>query len=255
MIQDLKITEWENPIVNEEKRPQRTEEEMKEIFDSNSNQLRDVVNSLIDALSLDGASSIGAEVQGMEGKSVQELLVELKTLTDRVVSDQDGSLFLANDGTYKLPDVGAAANGLPVGGLKGMVLVKASDKFYAADWQPVGDLLGGYDADGDGVIDKAKDAETIGGKTLDDIKPKSVLTTLELENWSGDGPYTYILTAPGVTAVSDGYIRISQTATDAQFEAWAAAQARVTGQAANALTLTAVGEAPTIDIPVEVVIL
>ena len=99
MIQDLKITEWENPIVNEADRPQRTAEEMKTIFDSNSNQLRTVVNSLIDALSSDGASSIGAEVEGMEGKSVQELLAELKELTDRVVTDQEGTLFLADDGT------------------------------------------------------------------------------------------------------------------------------------------------------------
>lgn len=252
MIQDLKINEWENPISNQADRPLLTAEQMKAAFDSNSNQLRSVVNALIDALSSDGASSIGAEVEGMEGKSVQELLAELKTLTDRVVSDRDGSLFLADDGTYKLPDVGAAANGLPVGGLKGMVLVKASDKFYAADWQPVGDLLGSYDADGDGVIDKAKDAETINGKTLDDIKAQTVPATLELENWSGDGPYTYSLTVPGVTAVSDGDIRIAQSATNEQWMAWGEAQIRVTGQAANTLTLTATGEAPTIDIPVEV---
>ena len=256
MITDLKINEWENPISNQADRPLLTAEQMKAAFDSNSNQLRSVVNALIDALSSDGASSIGAEVEGMEGKSVQELLAELKTLTDRVVTDRDGSLFLADDGTYKLPDVGAAANGLPTGGLKGMILVKSSDKFYAADWQENPSMSTDiYDTNGDGIVDKAEDAQKLGGKFPDQYAsvPTIYNAVLNLASWSGDNPYTYILAVPNITASSNGSIRISQTATDAQFEAWGEAQIRVTGQAANTLTLTATGEAPTIDIPVEVV--
>ena len=256
MIQDLKITEWENPIVNEADRPQRTAEEMKTIFDSNSNQLRNVVNSLIDALSSDGASSIGAEVQGMEGTSVQELLAELKELTDRVVTDQDGSLFLANDGTYKLPSVGAAANGLPVGGLEGQYLIKNSDRFYDADWADVSFMSEDiYDTNGDGTVDKADDADMLGGKSPEQYasKPTKYNATLNLADWSGDNPYTYTLSVPGITAASNGSIRIAQTATDAQWTAFGEAQIRVTGQSANTIILTAIGEAPTIDIPVEVI--
>lgn len=256
MIQDLKITEWENPIVNEADRPQRTAEEMKAIFDSNSNQLRNVVNSLIDALSSDGASSIGAEVQGMEGTSVQELLAELKELTDRVVTDQDGTLFLADDGTYKLPEVGAAANGLPVGGMEGQYLIKNSDRFYDADWADVSFMSEDmYDTNGDGVVDKADDADMLGGKLPSEYasKPTVYPATLELTNWSGDNPYTYTLSVPGITAASNGSIRIAQTATDEQWSAFGEAQIRVTGQSANTLTLTAIGEAPVIDIPVEVI--
>lgn len=213
MIQDLKITEWENPIVNEADSPQRTAEEMKTIFDSNSNQLRTVVNSLIDALSSDGASSIGAEVQGMEGTSVQELLAELKELTDRVVTDQDGTLFLANDGTYKLPDVGAAANGLPAGGSAGMVLVKRSDRFFDAGWEENESMsTTEYDTNNDGIVDNADhadNADKLGGKLPsayqeagDYASPAKLRTvTLGMSNWIGaEAPYTQAVTVQGVLA-------------------------------------------------------
>lgn len=115
-----------------------------------------------------------------------------------------------------------------------------------------------YDKNADGVVDKAAladNADKLGGKLPSEYasKPTVYPATLELTNWSGDNPYTYTLSVPGITAASNGDIRIAQTATDEQWSAFGEAQIRVTGQSANTLTLTATGEAPVIDIPVEVI--
>lgn len=82
-------------------------------------------------------------------------------------------------------------------------------------------------------------------------KSVSATTVLTAAGWS-DGIQT--LTVSAVTAAANGSLRIAQSATDEQFEAWGAAKPRVTAQAAGTLTVKAVGTAPTIDIPVEVVI-
>lgn len=82
-------------------------------------------------------------------------------------------------------------------------------------------------------------------------KSESKTATLTAAGWS-DGVQT--LTVSGITAAVNGSLRIAQSATDEQFAAWGAAQPRVTAQAAGSLTVKAVGTAPTIDIPVEVVI-
>lgn len=204
MIQDLKITEWNTPIVNEADRPQRSASEMKEIFDGNSNQLRAAVNNLIDALTTSGAEDIGATVEGLEGTTVQSLLAALKLLCDRVVTTGEGDAFLANDGTYKLPSVGAAANGLPVGGLKGMILVKNSDKFYDADWADVRFMSEDtYDTNGDGTVDKADDADKLGGKAASEYasKPIARSITLSMAEWTGaEAPFTQSINIEGVLA-------------------------------------------------------
>ena len=90
-------------------------------------------------------------------------------------------------------------------------------------------------------------------KLVADKADKSVskTATLTAAGWS-DGVQT--LSVSAVTASNNGSLRIAQSATDEQFEAWGAAQPRVTAQAAGSLTVKAVGTAPTIDIPVEVVI-
>ena len=82
-------------------------------------------------------------------------------------------------------------------------------------------------------------------------KSVSKTATLTAAGWS-DGVQT--LSVSAVTASNNGSLRIAQSATDEQFAAWGAAQPRVTAQAAGSLTVKAVGTAPTIDIPVEVVI-
>ena len=85
--------------------------------------------------------------------------------------------------------------------------------------------------------------------------PKTVPATLLASNWTGaSAPYTYTLAVTDVTASSNGSLRIAQSATDEQFTAWGAAQLRVTAQAAGTLTVKATGTVPTIDIPVEVLI-
>lgn len=144
-LTDNKITTWTNPIVNEADRPQRSAADMKAIFDSNSNQLKTALNNLIDALTASGASDIGAKVGGMSGTTIGTLLTELKSLIDDICDDldalqsavlpgNDGTLFLADNGEWKLPSVGAAANGLPIGGAAGKVLKKSSNANFAAHW-------------------------------------------------------------------------------------------------------------------------
>ena len=90
-------------------------------------------------------------------------------------------------------------------------------------------------------------------KLVEDKADKSVskAATLTAVGWS-NGVQT--LAVSGVTASANGSLRIAQSATDQQFAAWGAAQPRVTAQAAGSLTVKAVGTVPTINIPVEVVI-
>lgn len=90
-------------------------------------------------------------------------------------------------------------------------------------------------------------------KLVEDKADKSVskAATLTAAGWS-DGVQT--LAVPDVTATANGSLRIAQSATDEQFAAWSAAQPRVTAQAAGSLTVKAAGTVPTIDIPVEVII-
>ena len=90
-------------------------------------------------------------------------------------------------------------------------------------------------------------------KLVEDKADKSVskAATLTAAGWS-NGVQT--LAVSGVTASANGSLRIAQSATDEQFAAWGAAQPRVTAQAAGSLTVKAAGTVPTIDIPVEVII-
>ena len=100
MITDYKIQDWNNPITAEADRPQRSASDMKAVFDSNANQIRDQFNSFIDEL------SSGA-----------------------------GDVFLANDGTFKTPSAAAATNGVKEGGVAGDIYVKASDAVFDAGWK------------------------------------------------------------------------------------------------------------------------
>ena len=79
--------------------------------------------------------------------------------------------------------------------------------------------------------------------------------TLLTSGWAQSGDrYSQTVNVTGVTASSNGSLRIAQSATDEQFAAWGAAKPRVTAQAAGTLTVKAAGTVPTIDIPVEVLI-
>ena len=81
----------------------------------------------------------------------------------------------------------------------------------------------------------------------------SMSVTLSASGWDANAK-TQTVSVAEVTATTNGSLRIAQSATDEQFAAWGAAQPRVTAQAAGTLTVKAAGTVPTIDIPVEVLI-
>lgn len=81
---------------------------------------------------------------------------------------------------------------------------------------------------------------------------QSITATLTSTGWADN---SQTLTVSGVTATSNGLLRIAQSATTEQFTAWGAALPRITAQAAGSITVTIAGTVPTIDIPVEVIIL
>lgn len=88
---------------------------------------------------------------------------------------------------------------------------------------------------------------------VDGLKPKQVSVTLSASGWNSSAK-TQTVSVAGVTAAASGSLRIAQSATDDQFTAWGAAQPRVTAQANGSITVKLAGTVPTIDIPVEVLI-
>lgn len=269
MINDYKITTWNNPIVNEADRPQRSASDMKAIFDSNSNQLRTALNNLIDALAQGGASDIGAAVEGMEGQTVETILAELKGLIDSagenlddlkaaVLPEGDGSLFLANNGEWKLPSVGAAANGVKAGGNVGDVYVKKSLTVYDGEWVDPAEL--GFLQEGD-TVSKAEDADMLGGKLPSEYQeagsyasPAILRTvTLGVAEWTGaEAPFTQTVTASGVLAdTTKQAIHVSPA--PGYGTMYGSAGIECTVQAANSLTFSCEA-APESDITVNIVI-
>lgn len=122
-----------------------------------------------------------------------------------------------------------------------------------ADGAPGADGKSAYEAAQDGGYTGTEAAFNAALAGVKDKADKSVskAATLTAAGWS-DGVQS--LAVSGVTATANGSLRIAQSATDEQFAAWSAAQPRVTAQAAGSLTVKAAGTVPTIDIPVEVII-
>lgn len=81
---------------------------------------------------------------------------------------------------------------------------------------------------------------------------QSITATLTAAGWA-DNAQT--LTVSGVTAATNGLLRIAKNATTEQFIAWGAALPRITAQVVGSITVTIAGTVPTVDIPVEVIIL
>ena len=278
-ITDNKITRWDSPIVNEADRPQRSASNMKEIFDSNSNQLKAALNALIDALAAGGAADIGITVDGLAGETVSDIIAELKGITDdidaavddlvaAVLPEGDGNTFLANDGTWKLPAVGASANGLKPGGKAGDVYVKKSDTVYDGEWKSPEELGFGdmatsaYDTDQDGNVDEADYAEAAGntelfrGNPINAIAAAPVLSTavLGVAKWIGaEAPFTQTITVPGVAADVNTQA-IWPVPQPGYASAWGTAGIECTGQDVNSLTFTC-ESAPENDIPIFIVIM
>ena len=84
-------------------------------------------------------------------------------------------------------------------------------------------------------------------------KSIGVSVTLSASGWASDAK-TQTVSVAGVTETANGSLRIAQSATDDQFAAWGAAQPRVTAQTDGSITVKLSGTIPTIDIPVEVLI-
>lgn len=82
---------------------------------------------------------------------------------------------------------------------------------------------------------------------------RSVSVMLIASGWDANSK-SQTASVAGVTATTNGSIRIAQSATDEQFTAWGAAQPRVTAQVNDSITVTLSGTVPTTDIPVEVLI-
>ena len=90
---------------------------------------------------------------------------------------------------------------------------------------------------------------------LPEMGGKAYTVLLRSTGWAQSGSgYSQTVNVTGVTASSNGSLRIAQSATDEQFAAWGAAKPRVTAQAAGTLTVKAAGTVPALDIPVEVLI-
>ena len=89
MIQDNKINHWEHPISNEQDRPQRTAREMKEVFDSNTNELKAALNAVIDALAGEGGTGeIGSGAVGdIEPGPLKTQLDALRGLIDQRIAN------------------------------------------------------------------------------------------------------------------------------------------------------------------------
>ena len=125
---------------------------------------------------------------------------------------------------------------------------KAQDIFAYADAKQDRITAGGIlKGDGAGGVSAAVKCTDYAGPSV------SVSATLTAAGWDADAK-TQTVSVAGVTATANGSLRIAQSATDDQFTAWGAAQPRVTAQADGSITVKLAGTVPTIDIPVEVLI-
>ena len=79
------------------------------------------------------------------------------------------------------------------------------------------------------------------------IPAVDIAATLTAADWASQ---QQTITDAAILATSPGDLRIAQSATDAEFEAWGKALPRVVAQAAGSITIRAAGTVPTINIPV-----
>lgn len=225
MIQDRRIEEWRNPIAAEADRPNRSAADMKAIFDSNSNELKEAFNGLIDDL-MAGSATVSFEPASVrENISAADTLAVIlgklaKFFTDAQVAlnvvhvdSSRPNRFLSENGTYAVPDAGVAANGLPAGGTAGMHLVKAGADDFDAVWVNMTP----------GDIGAARQSVAVNVNLI-----KSAWVS------SGAG-YTQTATVPGVFAASN--IIVSASVADA--EAYSNAGIRAVAQETSAVTFYA----------------
>ena len=87
-------------------------------------------------------------------------------------------------------------------------------------------------------------------------KSETVSATLLATGWVGeDRPFTQTVAVAGLGAEQNGSAQVAKSANEEQESAAVRANLKVTGQADGTLTITARGEKPTVDIPIEVTLL
>lgn len=85
------------------------------------------------------------------------------------------------------------------------------------------------------------------------VTPRSLSLTATSSGWSSSK--TQSITATGVTANNTIIVGLGTSLTEAQYDAAADAKIICTAQAANSITLTCLGDKPSVNIPISVVIL
>lgn len=84
------------------------------------------------------------------------------------------------------------------------------------------------------------------------ITDSIVNTNLLSANWTGTKPFTYELTVNGVNETSNQLVKPSASITEEQFDALSACKLLVSHQELNKIVFKALGDKPTINIPIEV---
>lgn len=97
-LTDRMVSQWEQPVISLEDKPKMMANELKEAFDSNTNQLKQVINGIIDDLTgKDGASNIGLiSIEGIDGETVQAVLGSLAAFAK--ITDEDLAELSSADG-------------------------------------------------------------------------------------------------------------------------------------------------------------
>ena len=87
-------------------------------------------------------------------------------------------------------------------------------------------------------------------------RSETVHAVLLASGWAGnDIPFTQTVAVEGLGALQNGSAQLSKSASDEQEDAAVRANLKVAGQADGTLTITARGEKPKVDIPIEVTLL
>ena len=81
-----------------------------------------------------------------------------------------------------------------------------------------------------------------------------ITTTLLANGWSSDTPPVQTVTATGITMFSNAIAGLDMSATAEQIEAAGAATLQVTAQSEGTVTVAAINGAPTVDIPIQLMV-
>lgn len=103
-----------------------------------------------------------------------------------------------------------------------------------------------------GVLSVTEDGTTTTYQLTTPYTPTSVQATLSSSDWSNK---QQTVTVQGMTANANGFIGLDISATSTQREAARDALISLTGQATNSITVTADGDVPSVNIPINVLIM